>query len=99
MTDDNEHIHVEFHSRARAIFFSYVQRFEWNGADVNRQRDEYQFQLLKDRYINTLKQDLEQCASQLLQENQNNRRLKELDLQLQYLIKDYLHLFVLKTRM
>lgn len=95
---DNEQIHVEFHNKARDIFFSLLRNFELSAKKLNRKEQEYQFQELKNKYVHTLKQQLESCASSLISEHRKSGQLQELNQSLQYFIKDYLHRFVQKTR-
>lgn len=96
--NDNEHIHIEFHNKAREIFFSIVQAFESSVKKVNRRKEEYEFQQLKNKYANTLKQELEACAQELMKQHQHAREMNELNLGLQRFIHDYLHLFIQKSR-
>lgn len=98
MENDNENIHVEFHNKAKNIFFSLLKDFELSAKKLNRREQEFQFQELKNKYINTLKQELESCAKILIAKNQHHKQLAELNQSLQYFIKDYLHLFVQKTK-
>ena len=98
MNNDNEHIHVEFHNKARTIFFSLLRDFESSVENLNRRKQEYQFQELKNKYINTLKHQLESCATVLFEKHCNLKKSNELNQNLQSFIKDYLHLFVQKTR-
>ena len=98
MSNDNQYIQVEFHNKARDIFFSLLKNFELAAKKLDRKKQEFQFNELKNQHINTLKQELESCASFLLAKNQNKKEAKELNQNLQYFIKDYLHLFVQKTR-
>lgn len=95
---NNEHIHVEFHNRAKEIFFSLLKNFESSSKNMDRRRDENQFQELKNKYINTLKQELETHARSLIEQHQHDKKLNDLNNNLQYFIKDYLHLFLQKTR-
>lgn len=98
MNGDNEHIHIEFHSKANAIFFSLLKSFELSAKKINRKNQEYQFQELKNKYINTLKLDLESCALFLIAKQQQSRQVNELNQSLQRLIKEYLHSFLQKTK-
>lgn len=98
MNNDNEHIHVEFHNKARAIFFSLLKDFEASVENLNRKKQEYQFHELKNKYVNSLKHQLESCATVLIEKHQHLRKSNELNQRLQSFIKDYLHLFVQKTR-
>jgi hypothetical protein len=98
MESDNEQVHVAFHNMANDIFFQQVDSFNTTVKDVSRKEEEYRFQQAKEEHINTLKQKLETCASALLQKHRHNRQGQLLDQNLQLFIKQYLHLFVQKTR-
>jgi hypothetical protein len=98
MTDDNEQIQVEFHRKANAIFFDLLKNFELAVQGLDRQTEEYKFQQVKEAYNHSLKQQLENCATQLMQEHRQNRQGKDLSQNLQHHIMEYMHLFVQKTR-
>ena len=98
MQRDNEQLHVEFHNRANAIFFRLLDNFEAAVKEINRSKAEHLFVALKDKYINTLKQQLECCAEDLMSVHPQNRKQRELNQNLQHFINEYLHLFVQKTR-
>lgn len=99
MHTDNEKIQLEFHSHASAIFFALLTDFESAVKGLNRQTEEYKFQQVKDAFVQSLKQQLENRAVQLMQTHQHNRRGEELSQNLQHHIRQYLHLFVQKTKM
>lgn len=98
MENDNEKIQIEFHNNAGAIFFDLLKNFEATANGLNRQTEEYKFQQLKEAYIHSMKQQLENCATLLMQQHRHNRKVNELSQKLQQHIKQYLHLFVQKTR-
>lgn len=98
MQRDNEELYVEFHNRANNTFHRLLKTFELAVQEINRQTEEYKFQQVKDTYINTLKQQLEDCAARVMEQHQQNRNRTELSQNLQQFIKQYLHLFVQKTR-
>lgn len=98
MKDDNEQIQVQFHSKANPVFFSQLTSFDQAVKDLDRQLEEYRFQQIKDAHIHSLKQELETCALQLLQQHTANEKGRELSQNLQHHIQQYLHLFVQKTR-
>ena len=98
MGNDNQHIQVEFHARARAIYFVVLDEFGDSVKEVNRHKEEYRFVQIKERYTHTLKQQLEDIANTLIRQNQHCRQLSELQHGLQQSIKDYLHDFLIKSR-
>lgn len=66
MQKDNEQTQIEFHDKASTIFFALLENFELTVKELNRQTDEYKFQHTKETYIQSLKQQLESCAMQLM---------------------------------
>lgn len=98
MKDDNERIQIAFHTSANAVFFTFLKSFEEATKEVNRQNEEYKFQQAKEAHIQSLKQQLENCAMQLLQRHSHNLQAQELSQNLQHHIQEYLHAFVQKTR-
>ena len=96
MQTDSEHIYVEFHERARTIFYNLFDGFEFSARSLNRENEEFKFRELRNTYINSLKQQLENTALSLLQKHQHYKQSNELDQSLQQFIKQYLHLFVQK---
>lgn len=97
METGNAHIYVEFHGRARSIFYTLFDSFEFAAQALNREKEEFKFSDLKNKYIYSLKQQLENAALSLLKEHQNYKQSNEVDQSLQQFIKQYLHLFVQKT--
>ena len=93
---DSQHIHVEFHRIAGDILSEAVEEFETTAKNINRRTEEYRFVQLKEKNVHTLKQRLEDAANVLVQKHQHHLQLRELQLSLQQIIKDYLHQFVMK---
>lgn len=98
MSNDIEHINIEFHNRAKGIYFSLYHAFQTAAAAVNRKQNEYHFQELKEQYVKTLKQQLEMVAEEMIAGHQHHRQIQEIDQGLNTLIKEYLHLFLQKIR-
>ena len=98
MKDDNEQLQVEFHSSANAVFFALLTSFERAIKGLNRQSEEYKFQQVKEAHIHSLKKQLENAATQLMQQHRLNEQDKTLSQNLQHHIQQYLHQFVQKTR-
>ena len=98
MESDNEQIHIEFHSNANSVFFHLLSNFELAVKGLNRQTEEFKFRQVKDAYTHSLKQQLENSATRLIQEHSQNKKAGELSQNLQHSIQQYLHLFVQKTR-
>lgn len=96
MSTNLEHIHVDFHNRANDLFFSLFRQFQAAIEKINRKKEEYFFQQTREQYINTLQQQLELIAKNILQNNQQHKEINQLDQNLQHFIKEYLHRFVQK---
>ena len=97
MNNDNEHISITFHNEARTIFFSVVNDFNKATENMDRRQSEFQYNQMKNQYVNTLKQQLEYLARKLMDQNQGSRQMKELEQTLSQNLKEYLHSFVNKT--
>jgi hypothetical protein len=98
MRSDTERIQVDFHNSADALYFSLLRAFEADVKGINRKTQEYLFQQKKATYCNTFKKQLENRAEQLIEKHGQNQTAENPDQSLQYSIKQYLHLFVQKTR-
>lgn len=93
MKEDNEYISIEFHDRAKEIFYSLLSNFNEAASKLDRKHSEYLFKQLKDQYIHTLKQQLEYMARELMERHQHSRQLPELEQSFSFQVKQYLHLF------
>lgn len=98
MQSDNEHIYIEFHDKAREIYYNLYNSFEFSMLSLDRKTEEFKFGELKNRYIHSLKQQLENAAIVLLQKHQHYKQLNDLDQNFQEFIKHYLHLFLQKIK-
>jgi|GEM_PF-2045183 len=98
MADRSNDTQVQFQAEARAIYFSLFQAFEADVSHLDRQAEEYRFQQLKNQYLATLKQRLEEAASLILKKSRagvtNTAQMNQL---LHQQVMDYLHGFVKKT--
>lgn len=63
---DIETVYVEFHNRARELFFSLFRDFNASIKGVNRDRDESQFRLKREQYVHRLEQQLQQLAEHII---------------------------------
>jgi hypothetical protein len=95
---EHEHINSEFQAKANNVANYLLKDFELAVNRVDRRNDEYLFQQLKNKYVNTLKQRLEMLATQLVQDNQANQRITDIDQHLNVLIKTQLHQFVQRIK-
>lgn len=98
MDSDSRHICVTFHKLAGVIVSQTVAAFENAIKDVSRKQQEYRFVQLKEQYTHTLKQQLEDAANKLVQKHQHHPQLDKLQHDLQQIIKDSLHGFVIQSR-
>ena len=98
MDSDSHHICVVFHKEAGVIVSQTVAAFENAVKDVSRKQAEYRFVQLKEQYMHTLKQQLEDAANRIVRQHQHHRQLNKLQHDLQQIIKDYLHGFVMQSR-
>lgn len=98
MDTNSEHMYVEFHEGAVKIFYALYRKFESDAAAIDRNKKEFLFRQLKDKYVHTMKQELEEMARNLLKKYQHNNQLHEADQHMNQLIKNYLHQFVQKAK-
>ena len=97
MQNDYEHIYVEFFDKAKHIFFTALNEFQYSTKRFNRNLEEYRFNRLKEQYIHSLKQQLEETAKNFIEFHQHHKQLRELDQRMQQIIKEYLHQFSLRS--
>ena len=96
MINEHEHINVQFEKRGREISNRLLHDFQLAAKEIDREKNEYLFRQSKDKYVNTLKANLQTIALELLHHNQANRQIKGIDQHLNHLIKEELHQFVQK---
>lgn len=94
MSNDSGQMQVQFHNKAREIFFPLLNDFDAAVGGVDRKKEEYRFQQLKNEYSATLKKQLELLAQHILHSYKHERRSTELNRLFQQLIKDYMHRFI-----
>ena len=66
MQKDADQLHVAFNNRARKVFFALYNQFKQRITSLDRLRDENVFQQLQGQYVQTLKQQLESIAKELI---------------------------------
>jgi hypothetical protein len=98
MHNDTDHITIEFHNQAKGVFFNLINEFQSSVKNINRKTEEYLFQQSKEKFVHTLKQQLEIIASKILKENNDHENINEINKTLQRFINNYLHQFVQKVR-
>ena len=87
---------VEFHSKATEIFFAFFRSFEREVSTIDRNKQEYDFQKLKKKYVTSLEQELQSTAKTILIRHKNKMQPAEVDPLLRQFITEYLHRFVQK---
>jgi len=97
MNHASEQMQMQFHNKAREIFFSLIHDFDAATSGFDREKEEYRFQRLKNEYSATLKQKLEHVAENILQLYQKEKHSNEMGQYLQQLINEYLHRFLQKA--
>jgi hypothetical protein len=95
---DSEYINIQFHNRAKEVFFLLLKEFESSVSAIDRTKNEYLFQQGKEKYLNTFKRNLQLIAEDLIRENQQNEQINDINTNLNSWIDSYLHLFVQKIR-
>jgi hypothetical protein len=98
MQSDGEYIHIEFHNKARDVYFSLIKDFQFSSATIDRSTEEYLYRPLREKYVSTLKQKLELIAGDILKTNQAQEKIPEINQSFHRFINDYLHQFVQKLR-
>jgi hypothetical protein len=98
MEEDIENIYVEFHQRARELFFSLLRDFNASIEGISRRRDEYQFRWQREQYVHRLQQQLEDLAKELITRHESIKKMDQLSQNLHHFIKDYLHQFIQKVK-
>lgn len=93
---DIEQTQVIFHERANTILFNRYRKFESDAQTIDRRKNEYFFQQLKEKHVHSFKAQMDGVAKNIIRDEQYNKQLSDIDRQLNHLIKDYLHLFVQK---
>ena len=97
MTNGINHIQVEFHQKATDRFFSIYHAFENAVTHINRRKEEYRFQQLKNQYASTMETELNQIAEYILIQNNGEKQVNGIDMLFHQFIKDYLHRFIMKA--
>ena len=97
MKSNIEQYTVQFHNRAREIFFSLYNDFKRSTATVDRLRDENVFQQLQAKYTHELKSQLYAVASEMLEQVSSGVH-DGFNHLLHSLIEDYINEFVQKAR-
>jgi len=98
MEKDLEQIEVEFNNDAKKVFFSLFAKFEGAVRQLNRFKDDNVFQQLQGKYVYTLKIQLGDIASELINKSKALKNLDELKKELSREIDQYAREFINKSR-
>lgn len=88
---------VEFHNKARPMFFSIYHSFESSASNVSRRTEEYKFQQLKKQHAELMERELQIIARDVLNKFKNEKQVNEMDQMFHQFVKDYMHRFIQKV--
>lgn len=83
----------DFHDKASKIFFSMLRDFKDASSKIDRNKNEFLFQQLKNQYILSLEKELKNIGYTVLNKYQVSSQAQAIDPVLHQFIKDYLHRF------
>ena len=89
---------VDFDNKAKKIFFSLYENFAESAKQLDRKKDDNVFQQQQSKYLNTLKNQLENLAQDLLNKNSSLKNINLLNKKLRDEINIYLNEFEQKSR-
>jgi len=89
---------VDFDNKAKKIFFSLYEKFAESAKQLDRKKDDNVFQQQQSKYLNTLKNQLENLAQDLLNKNSSLKNINLLNKKLRDEINIYLNEFEQKSR-
>lgn len=93
MSSTTNQIQQEFHDKASKAFFSMLRDFEDASSKIDRDKNEYLFQQLKNQYMLSLEKELQNIGHTVLNKFQVSSQAHAIDPVLHQFIKDYLHRF------
>jgi len=96
--DGPSQILLDFNKRAKKIFFSLYEKFRESAKLIDRARDDNVFQQQQSKYLQTLKQQLESLALEILSKNSSVRDNSQLNKKLTDEINEYVKEFRQKSR-
>lgn len=96
--DEFAQVHIEFNNKAKNIFFSLYEKFAGSIKQLDRRKDDNVFQQQLGKYLQTLKNQLENLALELLDKNKSTKNISELNKKLADEINTYLGEFRQKSR-
>ena len=96
--DGSSQILIDFNKRAQKIFFSLYGKFKESAKLLDRARDDNVFQQQQSKYLQTLKQQLESLALEILNKNRSVGNNSQLNKKLTDEINEYVKEFKQKSR-
>ena len=94
-----EQLSVDFTIQAQKLFISYYEKFRLSTKKLDRQRDENVFQLQVEKFMMTLKLQLENIAQELLKKGKGIKNIDSCNNLLRSKINIYLKEFRQKTQL
>ncbi|HEY1871432.1 MAG TPA: hypothetical protein VGG71_10250 [Chitinophagaceae bacterium] len=96
--DESSQILIDFNNRAKKIFFSLYAKFKESAKILDRTKDDNVFQQQQSKYLQTLKQQLESLALEIMSKNSLVENNSQLNKKLTDEIDEYLKEFRQKSR-
>lgn len=96
--DGSSQILIDFNNRAKKIFFLLYERFRESTKRLDRAKDENVFQQQESKYLQTLKQQLESLALEILNKSSSVGNKSQLNKKLTDEINEYIKEFRQKSR-
>lgn len=96
--DGSSQILIDFNKRAQKVFFPLYEKFKESTKLLNRVRDDNVFQQQQSKYLQTLKQQLESLALEILNKNRSVGNNSQLNKKLTDEINEYVNEFRQKSR-
>jgi hypothetical protein len=96
--DGSSQILIDFDARAQKIFFSLYAKFKGSAKLLDRTQDDNVFQQQQGKYLQTLKQQLESLALEILDKNSPVGDSSQLNKKLADEINEYVKEFTQKSR-
>jgi len=89
---------VDFNNKAKKIFYSLYENFAGSAKQLDRRKDDNVFQHQQNKYLRTLKTQLENLAKDILSKNSSSKNINLLNKKLGDEISNYLNEFMQKSR-
>lgn len=89
---------VDFNNKAKKIFFSLYENFAGSAKQLDRTIDDNVFQQQQNKYLKTLKTELENLAKDILNKSSSSKNINLLNKKLRDEISNYLNEFMQKSK-